>query len=49
MFVQRVIGLQKGVVQFDGKPDALTPDVLTKIYGEEDWKETTRSAEEAAE
>ncbi|MXN65521.1 phosphonate ABC transporter ATP-binding protein [Stappia sp. GBMRC 2046] len=49
MFVQRVIGLQKGVVQFDGKPDALTPEVLTKIYGEEDWKETTRSAEEAAE
>ncbi|NRG17497.1 phosphonate ABC transporter ATP-binding protein [Rhizobiales bacterium] len=49
MFVQRVIGLQKGVVQFDGKPDELTPEVLTKIYGEEDWKETARSAEEAAE
>ncbi len=40
MFVQRVIGLTKGVVQFDGPPDSLTEDVLTRIYGEEDWKET---------
>ncbi len=44
MFVQRVIGLTGGVVQFDGPPDALTGDVLTRIYGEEDWKETIRKA-----
>lgn len=49
MFVQRVIGLRKGEIQFDGKPDALTPEVLTAIYGEEDWKATSRAVEEAAE
>ena len=48
MFVQRVIGLTKGVVQFDGAPDALTEDVLTRIYGEEDWKETIQKVEEEA-
>jgi len=49
MFVQRVIGLTKGVVQFDGPPDALTEDVLTRIYGEEDWKETIRKVEDGVE
>lgn len=48
MFVQRVIGLTKGVVQFDGPPDTLTEDVLTRIYGEEDWKETIQKVEEEA-
>ena len=48
MFVQRVIGLTKGVVEFDGTPDALTEDVLTRIYGEEDWKETIQKVEEEA-
>lgn len=46
MFVQRVIGLRFGVVQFDGPPDGLTPDVLTKIYGEEDWKETIETVDD---
>lgn len=49
MFVQRVIGLTKGVVQFDGPPDTLTEDVLTSIYGEEDWKETIRKVEDEDE
>ena len=38
-FVQRVIGLKAGRVVYDGAPDGLTPDVLTSIYGEEDWNE----------
>ena len=42
MFVQRVIGLRFGAIEFDGPPDALTPDVLTKIYGEEDWQATIK-------
>ncbi|MCL4135053.1 UNVERIFIED_CONTAM: hypothetical protein GTU68_021594 [Idotea baltica] len=46
MFVQRVIGLTKGVVQFDGPPEGLTEDVLTRIYGEEDWKETIEKVED---
>lgn len=46
MFVQRVIGLTAGAVAFDGVPDALTPDVLTQIYGEEDWAETIEDVDE---
>ncbi|WP_425053521.1 phosphonate ABC transporter ATP-binding protein [Psychromarinibacter sp. S121] len=45
-FVQRVIGLRFGAIEFDGKPDALTPDVLTTIYGEEDWEATIQKVEE---
>ena len=46
MFVQRVIGLKLGEVQFDGKPDELTAEVLTTIYGEEDWEATIKTADE---
>lgn len=51
MFVERVVGLEMGAVVFDGTPDELTPDVLTRIYGEEDWEATieTVEGEEAAE
>jgi phosphonate transport system ATP-binding protein len=38
-FVQRIVGLRAGRVVYDGAPDGLTPDVLTSIYGEEDWTE----------
>jgi phosphonate transport system ATP-binding protein len=51
MFVQRVVGLKSGEIAFDGPPEALTPDVLTTIYGEEDWQATiakVESEEEAA-
>jgi phosphonate transport system ATP-binding protein len=46
MFVQRVIGLRFGAIEFDGPPDALTPDVLTTIYGEEDWEATIEAVED---
>ena len=46
MFVQRVIGLRFGAVEFDGPPDALTPVVLTTIYGEEDWEATIDKIDE---
>ena len=49
MFVQRVIGLRFGAVEFDGPPDALTPEVLTQIYGEEDWQATIRKDETVEE
>lgn len=42
MFVQRVVGLRFGAIEFDGSPDQLTPDVLTTIYGEEDWEATIK-------
>lgn len=46
MFVQRVVGLKLGELQFDGKPDELTSEVLTKIYGEEDWEATIDKVDE---
>lgn len=36
-FSDRIIGLKSGQIVFDGAPDALTDDVLTAIYGDEDW------------
>jgi phosphonate transport system ATP-binding protein len=42
MFVQRIVGLRTGEIVFDGAPDALTTEVLTQIYGEEDWEATIR-------
>ena len=46
MFVQRVIGLRFGAIEFDGAPEGLTPEVLTTIYGEEDWEATIETVEE---
>lgn len=46
LFVQRVIGLKLGEQQFDGAPQDLTPDVLTTIYGEEDWQATIETVDE---
>lgn len=37
MFAQRIVGLSKGTIVYDGEPNALTPEVLTTIYGSEDW------------
>ncbi|MEP1209305.1 MAG: phosphonate ABC transporter ATP-binding protein [Rhizobiaceae bacterium] len=46
MFSQRVVGLKLGEIVYDGKPDGLTPDVLTEIYGEEDWEATIEKVDE---
>ncbi len=40
MFVQRVVGLRLGEIVYDGPPDQLKPEILTEIYGEEDWEAT---------
>jgi len=37
---------QLGAIVYDGAPTGLTPEVLTKIYGEEDWSATIRKADE---
>jgi len=46
MFAQRIVGLKLGEVVYDGPPNGLTPDVLTEIYGEEDWSATIQADEE---
>ena len=49
LFVERIVGLRAGEVVYDGAPDGLTPEVLTTIYGEEDWTRTVRSRGEEDE
>ena len=44
-FSDRIIGLRGGEVVFDGPPGRLDAEVLTAIYGEEDWSTTIRKAE----
>jgi phosphonate transport system ATP-binding protein len=46
MFVSRIVGLENGAVVFDGSPSDLTEEVLTRIYGEEDWSETIQKFED---
>ena len=46
MFSERVVGLKLGEIVYDGAPDGLTPDVLTEIYGEEDWEATIEKADD---
>lgn len=49
LFLPRIIGLREGEIVFDGRGDALTPEVLTTIYGEEDWTKSSVLATEADE
>ncbi len=49
LFVQRIIGLQMGAVVYDGPPTGLSPDVLTEIYGAEDWEATIAKVEDEDE
>ena len=46
MFAQRIVGLRLGEIVYDGAPEGLTPEVLTEIYGEEDWSETIKKDED---
>jgi phosphonate transport system ATP-binding protein len=49
VFTQRVVGLRQGLTVYDGPPQGLTPEVLTTIYGEEDWSRTIRGQEEGGD
>lgn len=44
MFLPRIIGLRAGEVVYDGPAAGLSSDVLTRIYGEEDWSKPTGEA-----
>lgn len=49
MFSQRIVGLALGKIVYDGNPEGLTPEVLTQIYGEEDWSATIEKVEDEDE
>ena len=49
MFSQRIVGLEMGSIVYDGPPDKLTPEVLTRIYGEENWEATIGKVEDEDE
>lgn len=49
IFAERIVGLRLGEIVYDGPPNKLTPEVLTSIYGEEDWSATIRKADETDE
>ena len=49
MFAERIVGLRFGEIVYDGPPDGLTADVLTEIYGEEDWLATISKTDDADE
>ena len=49
MFSQRIVGLALGNIVYDGSPEGLTPEVLTKIYGEEDWSATIEKLDDEDE
>jgi phosphonate transport system ATP-binding protein len=46
MFAERIVGLRLGEIVYDGPPADLTAEVLTNIYGEEDWSATIRKADD---
>jgi phosphonate transport system ATP-binding protein len=46
MFLPRIIGLRAGEIVYDGPASGLNAEVLTRIYGEEDWKKSSQSEEE---
>ena len=41
--------VKQGEIVYDGPPDSLTSDVLTRIYGEEDWEATIETVEDDEE
>ena len=45
-FAERVVGLRLGEIVYDGPPAAITAEVLTEIYGEEDWSASIRKVDE---
>jgi phosphonate transport system ATP-binding protein len=49
MFTRRIVGLQLGAIVYDGPPDELSAEVLTQIYGAEDWEATIEAIKDLDE
>ncbi|MFN3402254.1 MAG: phosphonate ABC transporter ATP-binding protein [Ferrovibrio sp.] len=48
-FLPRIVGLRAGEMVFDGPASAVTTEVLTRIYGDEDWTAVTRRMQQTAQ
>lgn len=48
-FLPRIVGLRAGSVVFDGPAAQVDRDVLTRIYGEEDWTAITQRMQATAD
>ena len=48
-FLPRIVGLRAGSVVFDGPASQVDRDVLTRIYGDEDWTAITLRMQATAE
>jgi phosphonate transport system ATP-binding protein len=48
-FLPRIVGLRSGEVVYDGPSTGLSAEVLTRIYGEEDWSQTAAHADDDEE
>lgn len=48
-FADRIVGLRAGQIVFDGLPSELTSEMLTTIYGEEDWDTTPEPLDDEAD
>nr|WP_290700749.1 phosphonate ABC transporter ATP-binding protein [Halomonas sp. UBA3074] len=48
-FADRIVGLRAGQIVFDGLPSELTSEMLTTIYGEEDWDTTSEPLDDEAD
>ena len=44
-YADRIVGLRAGSIVFDGSTEDVSEDVLTEIYGEEDWSTTIRKVD----
>lgn len=49
MFLPRIVGLRAGEIVYDGPANGLTPEVLTRIYGEEDWAKASATTGDDAD
>ena len=49
MFLPRIVGLKAGEIVYDGPATGLTPEVLTRIYGEEDGAASRKEDEDEDE
>lgn len=47
MFADRIVGLRDGKIVYDGHPNGLSHEILTVIYGEEDWSQGTKDNQSA--